>query len=134
MSDYTPPIDRDAFYKVYEEYAKHLRTWFVAYGVGGPVLILTQEKVSQVVVASGSGKGIALFFLAGVGLQVLLSLVNKWVNWGVYAYSETEQLIDGKRFAVCSWISEQSCLDVLFDLGTIVCFGVATWRIVALFT
>ena len=134
MNDYKPPINRDEFYKVYEEYAKNLRTWFVAYGVGGPVLILTQEKVSKVVVNSGAGREIAFFFLAGVGLQIMLSLINKWVNWGVYAFSESEKLVSGKRFGFCSWVSEQSWFDIMLDLGTMVCFGAATWKIVGLFT
>lgn len=134
MSEYTPPVNRAEFYKVYDEYAKNLRAWFVAYGVGGPVLILTQEKVSQVVIESGSGRVVALFFLAGVVLQVLLSLVNKWANWGVYAYSETEDLSEGKRFRFCSWASNQVWFDVLLDLGSMACFGAATWNIVRLFT
>jgi hypothetical protein len=29
----------------YDRYAKVLRAWFVAYGVGGPVLLLTNEAV-----------------------------------------------------------------------------------------
>jgi hypothetical protein len=134
MSSFEPPIDRDGFYKVYEEYAKNLRAWLVAYGVGGPVLILTQEEVSRVVTASGAGAGVAVLFLAGVGLQVLLSLLNKWVNWGIYAYSETQELLDGKRYRACEWISQQMWIDLLLDVGAVACFGIATWRIVRLFT
>jgi hypothetical protein len=75
-----------------------------------------------------------VLFLAGVGLQVLLSLLNKWVNWGIYAYSETQELLDGKRYRACEWISRQMWIDLLLDVGAVACFGIATWRIVRLFT
>ena len=134
MSEFTPPVNRDEFYKVYEAHTRILRAWLVAYGIGGPVLILTNDPISAKVVASGIGKEIAMLFLAGVGLQILVSLVNKWVNWGVYAYSESEKLSEGKRYAICNWISEQFWFDMLLDIGSVICFAVATWRMVNVFT
>ncbi|MCP4570929.1 MAG: hypothetical protein GY838_01130 [bacterium] len=134
MGEYKPPVDRDEFYDVYEAHAKILRAWLVAYGVGGPVLILTNDSISTKVVESGLGEGIAVLFLSGVGLQILVSLVNKWVNWGVYAYSATKKLSKGKRYALCDWLSEQFWFDILLDVGSVICFAVATWRMVSIFT
>lgn len=134
MVDFEPPVDRAEFYKAYEEYARNLRAWFVAYGVGGPVLILTQEHVSKAVIASGAGPGIARLFLSGVGLQILLSLINKWANWGVYAYSESQALADGRLFGFWSAVTNQVWIDILLDLGSVACFALATWKFIALFT
>ena len=134
MSDNISLGDREAFFKIYDAHTKILRAWLVAYGVGGPVLILTHEKIAKKVTDSGFGREIALLFIIGVGLQVLLSLVNKWVNWGLYAYSETEQHVKGKRYKACSWTSEQVWFDILLDIGTIGAFGMATWKLMSLFT
>jgi hypothetical protein len=134
MDDYTPPVDREGFYRVYEEYAKSLRTWFVGYGIGGPVLILTQDKVKQVVVDSGEARFIAILFLLGVGFQIFLSLLNKWINWGVYAYSESKRMSESKRFRFCSAVSEKEYIDIGLDVGSFLAFGLATWKVVCLFS
>ena len=63
--EWTPERTK-AFYKVYEEYSKALRTWFVAFGIGGPVLFLTQQDVSNKIVESGNARTIVLLFLIGV--------------------------------------------------------------------
>ena len=37
----------EELYKAYEEHAKTLRTWLVAYGIGAPVVFLTNEQLSK---------------------------------------------------------------------------------------
>ncbi len=49
MADSAPG---DGYYKVYEEYSKTLRTWFVAYGIGAPVLVLNNDELRRAVVVS----------------------------------------------------------------------------------
>jgi hypothetical protein len=66
----TPRVD--SLINAYDEFAKTLRTWLVAYGIGGPVLLLTNETVRQAIAKSGAARCIAGTFLLGVGLQVLL--------------------------------------------------------------
>ncbi len=43
----------EELYAVYEGYAQTLRTWFVAYGIGGPVLFLSSDGLREQLVASG---------------------------------------------------------------------------------
>ncbi len=62
--------DSDDFHKSYDDYARILRTWFVAYGVGGPVLLLTNDNVSEKLESSGRAPEILYSFLIGVALQV----------------------------------------------------------------
>ncbi len=80
----------DGHYKVYEEHMKTLRAWFVAYGVGGPVLFITQQDFAATLAASGYSKLIGVLFLVGVLLQALVALFNKWVNWGLYYFDEDD--------------------------------------------
>ena len=51
------------YYKVYEEYAKNLRTWFVAYGVGAPVLFVSNKDIAEKLASSHAAPSIAAFFL-----------------------------------------------------------------------
>lgn len=51
------PSDSSAeLYAVYEEHSKTLRTWLVAYGIGAPVLFITNDKVWKAIASSGSAE------------------------------------------------------------------------------
>lgn len=119
---------------MYDAYAHTLRTWFVAYGVGGPVLFMTQQHVSDGIAASGHGRLIVCMFLPGVACQIVLALLNKWNNWFLYSHSETSQLKTSWKYKVPSKISEQWWIDLGLDLATFVFFGLATLKVLLLFT
>src|SRR5713101_4478781 len=74
----------EGFYKAYEEHSRTLRAWLVAYGIGGPVLMLTNDHISLTLSGSGHARTIAILFLGGVVLQVLLTAVNKTAMWICY--------------------------------------------------
>lgn len=135
----------DGHYKVYEEHMKTLRAWFVAYGVGGPVLFITQQDFASTLVDSGWSQLIGVLFLVGVLLQALVALFNKWVNWGLYYFdeddSDTGSVVDTvetssdavdtemqsqrlRRF--CESYSSKVWVDILADLATLVLFAIAT--------
>ncbi len=88
----------DGYFKVYEEHMKTVRAWFVAYGIGGPVLFITQKEFAAILVGSGSAKLVAVLFLLGVFLQVFVAVLNKWVNWGLYHYNAYPNETRGKWF------------------------------------
>lgn len=110
------------YYKVYEEYAKNLRTWFVAYGIGGPVLFITNSDVASAISASPHRATIIWLFFLAVGFQIFLSGLNKYVNWILYAYHDKEHW----RGNLAAWISDQLWIDGLLDVATVTAFGVAT--------
>jgi len=135
----------DGHYKVYEEHMKTLRAWFVAYGVGGPVLFVTQQDFAATLVDSGLSQVVGVLFLVGVLLQALVALFNKWVNWGLYFFDEddtdTRSVVETvetssdavetemqsqklKRF--CESYSSKVWVDILADLATLVLFAIAT--------
>ena len=121
------------YFKAYEDYSKTLRTWLVAYGIGGPVLFLTNERISQTVLQAGNPRLIAGLFLAGVILQVLLAAINKTAMWICY-YShdkeddQEEEDSDPWWCELAHWVSKQFWLDLTFDTASLAAFTIATWH------
>lgn len=95
-------IDREEYFKAYGEYSKVLRTWFVAYGIGGPVLLLTNETLATSIKTSGQGKALAGLFLSGVGLQVVLAALNKFSMWGIYFGEIKTPFKTTRRHKICN--------------------------------
>ena len=120
----------DGHYKVYEQHMNTLRAWFVAYGVGGPVLFVTQKDFAASLIQSGESKLVGILFLVGVLLQSLVALLNKWVNWGLYYFEddgeEDEPAAKSKLQEFCEDISSKVWIDILADVATLVLFSVAT--------
>jgi hypothetical protein len=81
MTETIDPADQRATiqrrFDLYTDYARMLRLWLVAYGVGAPVLFLTQPQVADRLRQSGNGQFIAIVFLLGVAAQVINAAVNK---------------------------------------------------------
>jgi hypothetical protein len=127
------PIDDEAdsesaeFFRVYEDYAKNLRTWFVAYGVGAPVLFVSNESVAKRLASSHAAPTIAAYFLAGVALQIALAMINKNAMWACYWSSRYPEEAFKRRFRFAHWISGQYIIDVAIDILTIASFAIATW-------
>jgi hypothetical protein len=118
----------DGHYAAYEEHARTLRTWLVAYGIGGPVLILSQADVWKRLAASGSLRLIAGLFLSGVVLQVILAAINKSAMWACY-YGELEPSYQStRRYKFGRWLSEQYSIDLVVDLAGMCLFAYATYR------
>jgi hypothetical protein len=120
-------VDKDGHFANYSEYSKTLRSWLVAYGIGGPVLFLTNKDAPAKLASSPDLKIIVTLFLAGVVFQILLAFINKWAAWHLYKatihhnYDQTCIY----RFWLC--INNQSWIDFFVDLGTLCSFTIATW-------
>ena len=123
--------EQDQHLQEYRGYAKLLRAWLVAYGVGGPVLFLTQAPVAECIRASGHAACIVYLFLAGVAAQVLITFINKCISWGLYARARRERQRWYDRYisiiSACFW------LDMLADAASIVLFGWASVWVLRLF-
>ena len=128
--------DRDEaslFLAMYSDYSRTLRAWLVAYGIGGPVLFLTQEHINSKVAESGQGRWIVYLFLAGVSLQILIALINKWVNWYLYAYEDQDEDAQPWHYRVASWICDKFYIDIVCDIGSVVAFTWATLKALLIF-
>jgi hypothetical protein len=125
----TPPVDDgEGHYLAYLEHARTLRTWLVAYGIGGPVLILSQDSLWKRLMASGHLPRIATLFLIGVALQVFLAAVNKNAMWAVYYGTIEPSYKQTYRYKIGEWLSSQYTIDFALDLATMILFAVATYR------
>jgi hypothetical protein len=124
--DHAMAMESEGYYKVYEEYSKVLRTWLVAYGIGAPVLLFTNDHLAEVIRRSHAATEIASFFLIGVGLQVLLAAVNKNVMWMLYWGAKHRGLQEKLWHRAAAIVSRQFWIDILIDLSSLVLFGCAT--------
>lgn len=126
-----PPMDqvRDdstEFYAAYEGHSNILRTWLVAYGIGGPVLILSQDAVWQALAMAGTISRVAVLFLFGVALQVVLATLNKGAMWACYYVEKNPASAEEPLYKIGLWIADKFLIDFLVDIATIGLFVWAT--------
>jgi hypothetical protein len=118
--------ESESYYRAYEEYSKVLRTWLVAYGIGAPVLLFTNDHLADTVRKSNSAICLATLFVVGVGLQVVLAAINKNVLWILYYGEINPELEDSNWQRAAAWISRQYWIDILVDLTGLFLFGIGT--------
>lgn len=82
------------FFAPYAEYNRTIRNWFIAYGAGGPALVLTQESLRLDLESAGTLGCVGSLFLIGITCQVLSTLLNKWTNWCMYYLSDVASKSD----------------------------------------
>lgn len=115
-----------AFLASYAEYSKTLRAWLVAYGIGGPVLFLTNDALASALKISAYRNCIVILFLAGVALQILLAFINKWCAWHMYVGEYAPSFQGNTSYKIWSWVNEESWIDLVFDAGSITAFSIST--------
>lgn len=76
--------EESGFYTAYSGFASNLRIWFIAYGIGAPVVLLSNETAWSTVVDSGLGKRLAYFYFIGVAVQIFAALIYKTAMWYLY--------------------------------------------------
>jgi hypothetical protein len=132
--------DYEGHFANYAEYSKTFRSWMVAYGVGGPVLLLLSKDAPTNISGSPHILAIVTLFILGVAMQILLSLVNKWAAWQMYrgafakyqhhhADPDCDNHDRSKTYGVWCWINKQSWIDFIFDVSSLVAFSIATWLV-----
>lgn len=135
MCEQTPPAKKEfAYYAPYAEFSKTLRTWFVAYGIGGPVVLLSSDTAWARLVEARCSPIVGLLFLIGVFFQIIAALLNKHAMWHLYFEEEDSRLQNSDKkykhafvYRLSYWYSDQNWMDVFFDLYTLVFFGWATY-------
>ncbi|MGB9180579.1 MAG: hypothetical protein WCB68_15200 [Pyrinomonadaceae bacterium] len=114
------------YYKSYAEFSKTLRTWFVAYGIGGPVVLLSNDAAWATLKKSSDISFIGFLFLLGGALQILSALLNKHSMWYLYFGEFNANAKKRCSYKISHWYSDQGWIDVLLDIVTIILFGCAT--------
>jgi len=119
-------IEADKSFEAYRDYSKTLRTWFIAYGIGGPILFVSNKDIAVKVATAPEKSTITYLFLAGVIIQIFITLLNKWSNWAAYSLSLNPPMRLGKRDKLIIWFSDQCWIDILIDLLTLIVFVIGT--------
>ena len=109
----------------YVEYNKTLRTWFVTFGIGGPVLLLLNPSLLIAVKEDGRAHWVVGLFLLGCLLQIGIAITNKTVSWYMYCGERDAARRTGKWYRRCESLSELFWLDLTVDLLTLLAFGLA---------
>jgi hypothetical protein len=121
------------YYEPYAAFARTLRLWFIAYGIGGPASVLANDGMANAIKASGYGPLIAYTFFGAVGLQVLLAVVFKYSMWFQYRAEYDETVQKSWQHGVACWIGETYWLEAAGDLITLFLFGSVTFLLIGIF-
>jgi hypothetical protein len=113
-------------YSNYSEYSKTLRAWLVAYGIGGPVLLNTNERLLFLFHTSPLKSWIVGCFLAGVFGQVLLGFLNKWCAYHMYLGTCKRGFKRTVRYRFWNYLNERNWIDLTIDGLSITSFVAAT--------
>src|SRR4029077_12336887 len=120
------------YYGNYQEYNKLLRTWFVAFGIGGPVLLYTRPELLQDFTDVDRSR-VVWALLIGSATQVVLAFLNKCVSWQEHNYRFKHErdlkLNRNWRELLGKWLDDQFWIDVLADLASALLFGYAIYMI-----
>lgn len=119
--------DGAGHYAAYEEHTKTLRTWLVAYGIGAPVLILSQDQVWKQLAMTGLLPCIASLFLIGVVLQVVLAALNKSAMWACYNVTINKDFENTRAYRLGAKVAGLYWIDLVCDLSSMILFGIATY-------
>lgn len=131
MQKHNKQKQESGFYKSYANFSRTLRAWLVAYGVGVPVLLVSQEFIVRAIITAGNGKLITWLFLVGVSIQVLAALLYKYSMAYLYSNEVEPKLNNTLRVKAAKWLSDAVWLEALFDLSTIVLLIWGTFLVVA---
>ena len=94
------PTEEKGFFEPYSHYARTLRTWFVAYGIGGPAVIITHPDALSVVSKAGYAGMIGWLFMTGVTAQVIVALGHLCPAWHLECYDRRCDLFSYRSYAV----------------------------------
>jgi hypothetical protein len=125
------PDGDSGFYESYIQYARTLRAWFVAYGIGVPVLLVSQEFIARAIIKAGTGELITWLFLIGVAVQVLAAFLYKYAMNYLYFDEVGGELEGTRRLKFAVWLSNAIWLEMLFDVISIGLFSWGTFLVVA---
>lgn len=115
------------YYAPYQEFARNLRFWFLTYGIGAPVVLLSNENATQALRLAGVLYRVSVLFLVGVCLQVGMAILYKTAMWYLYM-GELDATVQGRRiYKLLDWLSESYWLEFFFDIATLAMFAIATY-------
>ena len=122
-----------AYFESYAEYNRILRSWFVAFGIGGLAMFLVEEKLRNALIGSGAARLVIVLFLCGVALQILVAGLNKYANWYCYAGEDDAAYQRTAAYRFWSGVARQFIIDIVVDVATALCFFAAIGTLFSVF-
>jgi hypothetical protein len=129
MSAHDQSNQASDFLDAYGSSSALLKAWLGAYSVGVPAFLFMHEKVLGRLLAQGRATCVAELFASAIALQVLITLINKYIGWGVYSRHSPPPRLNWYT-NLCETMSEWIWMDVIADLATI---ALLTWGSVLVF-
>ena len=72
------------YFEPYSHFARALRIWFIAYGVGGPIAIFSNGAVLEKLIAAKTLRPAVWLFFTGMAIQVLMAIIWRTSMWYQY--------------------------------------------------
>ena len=131
----TPPAPKEetGFYAAYSDFAKNLRIWFLAYGIGATALFVTNEPAAKKLLGSGHALHVVYLLVAGVAVQVFVAVLYKGIMWFLYMGELFPDRKTSCVYKLADRVSTRYWPELVCDLATIACFGGATWFLIVVF-
>jgi hypothetical protein len=120
---------RQEFGDAFDRYETKLRTWFIAYGIGAPILLLTQSTLRDRFLQSPNRRCVGILFLIGIAFQVVESWLYKMTTWYQYRGEVKNEITKSRMYKVSKWIEDHYSVDVIFDALTFILFLIATLKV-----
>lgn len=115
--------DRAEVFEQYWRYTTNLRNWFIAYGVGGILLLTRSDAIfnagpTAANVDPAMKANVLTLFIFGLASQVGLAMINKVAHY----YSYQSYVVEPSwRHRVADWVCGCFLIDIAFELHTL-CF------------
>lgn len=123
----------EANLKLYEEYNKSLRTWFLTFGIGVIALLVSNESLASKFSQAPSKTVTVLLFLFGCFNQVVIAFINKVCAWCMHNGDIQPSFKNGRIYKNAEKVYSWFWLDVTADVLTIVAFTIAIIMMVGIF-
>lgn len=117
------------FFEPYSLLAKTVRTWFIAYGIGVPVLLSGNAELWKALARQHAVASVIVPFLCGVGVQVVTAIIFKAAMWYSYLFEVGEVEEGSLKYRAATWITNQYWLEALVEVGTFALFVWTTIRV-----
>lgn len=123
-------ITREEWKEAYRSHSGSFRNWLVAFGVGVAVLLMSNDHVWKMMVASTRLPDITIYLLIGIAVQIFLALIDKYMSWmGFYVRAMASTEPHPRKRKIADFWMRHDFPSVIADLATLVFFGLASFEI-----
>jgi hypothetical protein len=121
--------ERKEYFSVYVEYNKVLRTWFVTFGIGGPLLLLANPAITATLIKKASLRPVVFAFLVGCAVQILNVILNKTSSWYAHSFCDDETAQPNSLIRFLIRTQKMYWIDAVVDITTFIVFGYSVIRL-----